>query len=157
PRVHPDLAGAVRPVVLGRPAGHVAGADLLPRLVPAQRLRLGVLGPADDRAADRRRRSAPGPAASVRTRRAGLGRPGSPGPAAGPAGPGNQRRLGGGVRPAGPGTARLRAPRPPGAAGAGGAPRRPAAVRGVDHHAAGEGRLLGRDPAALGLLTDRAA
>ena len=36
----------------------------LPDLVPAQRLRLGVLGPADDRAADHRRLAAPGPAAA---------------------------------------------------------------------------------------------
>src|SRR5215471_7424565 len=34
---------------------------------------------------------------------------------------------------------------------------RGAAVRGMDHRAAGEGRLLGRHPAALGLLADRPA
>ena len=51
PGVHPDLAGDVRPVVMGRPAGHPAGADLPAGLVPAERLRLGVLGAADDRPA----------------------------------------------------------------------------------------------------------
>ena len=34
PRVHPDLAGHVRPVVLGRPARHAARADLLPAWFP---------------------------------------------------------------------------------------------------------------------------
>ena len=70
PRVHPDLAGPVRPVVLGRPAGHAARADLPAGLVPAERLRLGLLGPADDRPADRRRLAPPGPVAAVRPRRA---------------------------------------------------------------------------------------
>ena len=53
PRVHPDLAGPVRPVVVGRPAGHPARADLPAVLVPAQHLRLGLLGAADDRGAGR--------------------------------------------------------------------------------------------------------
>ena len=64
---------ATRGVVQGRPARHAAGADLPALLVPAQRLRLGVLGPADDRAADHRRLAAPGPAASVRAERADAG------------------------------------------------------------------------------------
>ena len=38
PGVHPDLAGPVRRVVLGRPAGHAARADLPAQLVPAERL-----------------------------------------------------------------------------------------------------------------------
>ena len=38
PGVHPDLARPVRRVVLGRPAGDAAGADLPARLVPAERL-----------------------------------------------------------------------------------------------------------------------
>ena len=71
PGVHPDLAGAVRAVVLGRPARPAAGADLPAEVVPAQHLRLGLLGPADHRAADRRRRRLrPVPAAAVRRRRA---------------------------------------------------------------------------------------
>ena len=61
------------------------------------------------------------------------------------------------LRRAGPRAARLRAARPRGPAGAGGAPRGAAPVRRVDHRAAGEGRLLGRHPAALGLLADRPA
>ncbi len=65
PRLHPHLAGPVRPVVLGRPAGDAAGADLPPGLVPAERVRLGLLGPADHRAADRGRLAAPGPAAAL--------------------------------------------------------------------------------------------
>ena len=67
PGVHPDLAGPGRPVVLGRPAGDAAGADLPARLGAVQRIRLGLLGPADDRAADRRRVAAAVPAAAVRT------------------------------------------------------------------------------------------
>ena len=101
PGLHPDLAGAVRAVVVGRPAGPAAGADLPARLVPAQRLRLGLLGPADDRPADDRRRAPPGPAAAVRPGRAAH-RP------AGRAHAG-RRRLDEGVRPAGPRAARLRA------------------------------------------------
>ena len=53
-RVHPDLARAVRAVVVGRPAGNAAGADLPAAVGPAQHLRLGLLGAADGRAADRR-------------------------------------------------------------------------------------------------------
>ncbi len=51
----------------------------------------------------------------------------------------------------------LRAARARAAAGAGGAPRGPAPLRRLDHRPAGAGRLLGRHPAALGLLADRAA
>ena len=58
PGVHPDLARAVRALVLGRPARAAAGADLPAALVPAQHLRLRLLGPADGRAADDRRQPA---------------------------------------------------------------------------------------------------
>ena len=70
PGVHPDLAGAVRRVVVGRPAGDAAGADPAAELGAAQRLRLGVLGPADRRADHRRGDAAPGPSAAVRPGRA---------------------------------------------------------------------------------------
>ena len=49
--LHPDLAGAVRALVVGRPAGDPAGDHLPAVLVPAQHLRLGLLGPADGRRA----------------------------------------------------------------------------------------------------------
>ena len=52
-RIWLALFGAV---VLGRPAGHAAGDDLPSGLVPAERVRLGVLGTPDHRAADHRRR-----------------------------------------------------------------------------------------------------
>ena len=65
PGVHPDLARPVRRMVLGRPAGDAAGADLPARLVPVQRLRLGVLGAADHRPADHRRGVPASHAASV--------------------------------------------------------------------------------------------
>ena len=54
-RIWLALFGAV---VVGRPAGAAAGADLPAAVVPAQHLRLRLLGPADGRAADRRRRAA---------------------------------------------------------------------------------------------------
>ena len=66
-------------------------------------------------------------------------------------------RLGSRVRRPGPGAARVRSGTAAGPAGPGGAPGRAAPLRGVDHRAAGEGRLLGRHPAAVGLLADRAA
>ena len=65
PGVHPDLARPVRPVVLGRPAGDAAGADLPARVVPVQHLRLGLLGAADHRAAHRRGVAPASHAASV--------------------------------------------------------------------------------------------
>ena len=70
PGVHPDLALAVRPVVLGRAARAAAGADVPAALGPAERLRLGVLGTADHRAAHHRRRAPAGTSAAVRHRRA---------------------------------------------------------------------------------------
>ncbi len=69
PGVHPDLDGHVRRVVLGRPAGHPARADLPAVLVPAEHLRLGLLGPADDRGPGRGQLPAPVPAAAVQHRR----------------------------------------------------------------------------------------
>ena len=66
PGVHPDLAGAVRPVALGRPAGDAARADAAAEVVPAQRLRLGLLGPPDRRADHGRLAPPPGAAAAVR-------------------------------------------------------------------------------------------
>ena len=54
PGLHPDLARPVRLVEMGGPARTPARAHLLPQVVPAQHLRLRLLGPADDRAADRR-------------------------------------------------------------------------------------------------------
>ena len=58
PGVHPHLAGAVRRVVVGRPAGDAAGAGAAAHVGAAQRLRLGVLGPADRRPDHRRRDAA---------------------------------------------------------------------------------------------------
>ena len=49
---------------------HAAGDDASAALVPAQRLRLGLLGAPDRRPADRRRQPAPGAPAAVRHRRA---------------------------------------------------------------------------------------
>ena len=108
PGVHPDLARPVRRMVLGRPAGHAAGADLPARLVPVQRLRLGVLGAPDHSAADHRRGVPASHAASVRAQRAVASRcradrARAPGP--------RKIRLGCRVRRPGPGAARLRAAR----------------------------------------------
>ena len=65
PRLHPDLARAVRRVVMGRSAGHAAGARPAAQLGAAERLRLGLLGPADGRADHRRRHAAARPPAAV--------------------------------------------------------------------------------------------
>ena len=138
PGVHADLAGAVRPVVLGRPAGDAAGDDLPAEVVPAQRLRLGLLGPADRGAADRRRGAAPGAAAGRGARRAAHRRDRAA------AAPGFVHR-----RWTAPCTSTRSARCPP----CGG---RAAPLRGVDHRAPGARRLLGRDPAAVGVLADRA-
>ena len=70
PRLHPDLAGAVRAVVVGRPARHAARADVPAEPGPAERVRLGVLGAADDRPADDPRLAASRPAPAVRPGRA---------------------------------------------------------------------------------------
>ena len=80
PGVHPALAGPVRPVVVGRPARHPARADLPAVLVPAQHLRLGLLGPADHRRAGRRPVVPAVPAAAVHHRRAEDRRPARPRP-----------------------------------------------------------------------------
>ena len=81
PGLHPDLAGPLRLVEVGRPARTAAGDHLLPQVVPAQHLRLRLLGAADDRAADRRLREAPRAARALRPRRAAH-RPARPEPAA---------------------------------------------------------------------------
>src|SRR4029077_17079564 len=169
PRVHPDLAGPVRPVVVGRPAGHPARADLPAVLVSAQHLRLGLLGAADHRRARRapvvptlpphrpvhrraedRRPPWPGSPPAPRPRRAARRRHDQ---RRGPLVPLLQRPR---HDPAGsrpvlppPPSPRLPAGKVDPASGA-------AALRRVDHRPAGEGRLLGRHPATLGVLADGA-
>ena len=145
PGVHPDLAGAVRRVVLGRPARDAARADPAAEVVPAQRLRLGLLGPPDRRADHGRRDPAPGPSAAVHADRAAHGR--------------RRRRRARAI-----GSARAfnaldtRAQGlPPGAAAHPGRRGGDARGRRVDHRPAGGRRLLGRHPAALGVLDPRAA
>src|SRR5690606_21260946 len=112
-------------------AGGAAGDGAPAALVPAERVRLRVLGAADDRAAVGGGRAAPGPAAAVRAGRAG---PRLPPPAAGAAGP---ARLGRGVRRARPCPPRVPAAPAAGPAGGGAAPR-----RRVDRRAAGAGRVV---------------
>ena len=102
------------------------------------------------------RPSGPSPSASTRSG-AWPGRPRRPGPASRlrpRTGPGWELAFGG---PWTGSAARARAARPADPAGPGGAPRRAAPLRRLDHRPAGAGRLLGRDPAALGVLADRAA
>ena len=70
PGLHPAVAGAVRGVAVGRPAGTAARGDAAAAVVPAQHLRLRLLGPPDDRAAHRRERPPPGAPPAVRPRRA---------------------------------------------------------------------------------------
>ena len=167
PACSPGSGWRFRPVVLGRPAGHPARADLPAGLVPAQHLRLGLLGPADHRGrwpwSSRSARPAHWRSSIDELRPAARtaappARAAPPTPAPSPARPPRRRT----TSPArhlcrswatsstpstGP------APLPTGQVGkAGGA----APLRGVDHRPAGAGRLLGRHPAALGVLADGA-
>ena len=75
--VHPHLDGAVRRLGLGPGAGAAAGDDPAAAVVPAQRLRLRLLGAPDGRRAVGRARATPGPPAAVLDRRAA--RPGAVG------------------------------------------------------------------------------
>ena len=144
-RLHAHLARALRRVVVARSAGAAARGDPAAALVPAQHLRLRLLGAPDDRAADRRG----GAPAGARAR---LSRSTS-------CAPGRRRRG--------------RAPRCATGRAASSAldralhlyERRPlpalrrhalGALRRVDPAPPGGGRLLGRHPAALGLLDDGA-
>ena len=145
PGVHPDLVGAVRAVVVGRAAGPAAGGDAAAAVVPAEHLRLRLLGPPDDRAADDRRpptgRCRPLPFTLDELRTGGARPP--------------RRRRGRRAGASSCSTAcctatsaahcgRLRA--------AGDAPG-----RRVDPRPPGGRRLVGRHPAAVGLLAARAA
>ncbi len=128
-------------------AGAAARAHLLAAVGPAQHLRLRLLGAADDRAADvvsaRCGRSARCPSASTSCATGAA-------PAAAPRVRDRGRDC---FQRARPGAARLRAGTRSGRCGAR-AMRRAARV---DRRAAGGGRLLGRHPAAVGLLACRAA
>lgn len=148
PRVHPDLAGPLRLVEVGRPAGTPARAHVLSQVGPAQHLRLRLLGPPDHRAPHRRLREAAGTARTLRPGRAAhRSRRTEPAP---PPRPG--RQLG----------RRLPAPRQ-GAAPL--SPDRPTQTaqgrhergRPLDHRTPGERRLLGRHPAARRVLRHRSA
>src|SRR5581483_6215029 len=114
------------------------GAHLPAAVVPAEHLRLRLLGAPDDRRPYDRPRGAPRPAAAVRPRRA-------PDRAGGPAAAAHLPR----ARPAvaGQGRSPVRAQ----AASPASAPRDEAG-RALGARPAGGRRLLGRDPAALGLL-----
>ena len=142
-RVHPDLAVAGRAVVVGRRADDPAGDRAAAAVGAAEHLRLGLLGPADDRAARGGVEHEAGVPGAVRHRRAR--RRSAPAHRA-------ADRLGSRLRPAGQGAQGVRAAPGPPAAGA-----RGAHGRALDPRPAGGGRFLGRHPAAVGLLADRAA
>ena len=139
-RLHPHLAGAVRAVVVGRRARAAARADLPAAVVPAEHLRLRLLGAPDDRRAhDRPRRSAP----SARCRSASTS-----------CAPGVRCSRDRGRSAAGAAAvARQRSCHP--------YERRPAETaaapgdgtgRALDRRAPGGRRLVGRHPAAVGVL-----
>ncbi len=69
-RVHAHLVGAVRAVAVGATAGAAARGDPVPVVVPAQRLRLRVVGAPDDRAAHGGGVASPAALARLRARRA---------------------------------------------------------------------------------------
>src|SRR5690606_34067582 len=142
--VHPDLVGAVRAVLLGGRAVAAPGTDLPAAAGAAQRLRRRLLGAADDRPA----RRALGAATASRARRA---RARAARQRAGPEAPAPQR-LGPRVHRPRQGVARVRA-----AAAEAVAVPRVAAVRRMGRGTPGARRLVGRHPAAVGLLADGTA
>ena len=145
-RVHAPVARAVRPVVVGGRPGAAAGDRPAALVVSAEHLRLRLLGAPDDRRAvagenpPARRASCRSTWTSCRSSSAaGLGRA-----------PGRAARALAGSR--GPHPARLRTP-----AAATAAADRAGARRALDRAPPGGRRLVGRDPAAVGLLADRPA
>ncbi len=148
PGVHPAVAGALRPLVVGRPADDAARDDLPAVLVPAERLRLGVLGTADRRPADDRGHRPTVPPDRDRHRRA----PHRPRARPALAGVDRRRR----VPALRQGAAPIRQDRPPGPR-PGAAVARHAPRRGVDRGPPGSRRFLGRHPTAVGLLDHGAA
>src|ERR671931_783139 len=118
-----------------------AGGDLPARVVPPQRLRLRVLGPADHRGPDRGRGAPATSSAGSGDRRAPdrrlAYRDGIP------------HHLERPVPPARPGAPGVRAPALEATSRAGAGPR-----DGMDPPASGGRRIVGRDPAALGVLAD---
>src|SRR6185312_5376114 len=131
-----------RRVGLGGAPDAAAGDDLPPAVVPAERLRLRVLGPPDHRAAHDRRLVATGAPAPVHPGRAAR-RSGSA--AAVDAVDGR-----GPVPGARPGAGPLRPPAVPIAAA-----RRAGGGRTLDRRPPGSRRLVGWDPAAVGVLPPR--
>src|SRR5690606_29190624 len=131
-------------VVVGPAAGTAARSDPAPALVPAQRLRLRELGAADDRAAVRGGLVPAEARARLRAGRAAHRALAARAPVAAHLG-----RTLPGARPRAPSLreAPVRAAAPP----------RARAVRRVDPAPPGGGRLLGRDPAAVGVLDHGAA
>src|SRR5581483_9111150 len=132
PGLHAHVALAPLALVVGRVADAAAGADPAPAVGAALGLRVRLLGPPDDRRAPDRDRAPAAHHGRLRDPRA------------------HEREAGAGA-PARPGAAALRAP-----AGARAPPPRARRGRALDPRAPGAGRLLGRDPAALGLVDDRA-
>ena len=141
-RVHPAVVGAVRHLVVGRAAGPPARADLLPDLVPVQCVRLGLLGAADHRPPHDRGIVPAGAAARRLARRDQERSPQATATSA--------LVVEGPVRTDRRTAARIRTPSPP-AAAPGGAPAR----NRMDHPPTGSRRVVGRHPAAVGLLDDR--
>ena len=126
---------------MGPSAGPSSGGHLPPRVVPPERLRLRLLGQADHRGPDGGGGAPAGPSPRRRHRRA---------PDGNQAGvSGATVDLEGPVPPAGRGPPGVRASAQPPASPCG-----PGPGHGVDHPPPGSGRLMGRDPAALGVLAD---
>ena len=142
PGLHPYLDGPVRSLVVGRAPGDAAGADAAPTIGTAQHLRLRVLGSPDGGGPHRDQRPPAGPVHPGDHRRA---------PERGPSRPPAGQPMGEAVPAARSSAARLRAQahRRPAQAG-------PPAGRAVDRPTPGVRRVLGWDPAALGLLADGA-
>ena len=148
-RVHAPVAGAVRAVVVGARSRRCRRRSmLLPVVGAAERLRLRLLGAPDDRGAVDRQSAPAGARAAVRPRRAAR----SAADDAGARGARSSRRARGCWRCS---TACCA----PTSAGRSRPLRRLALAprRALDRAPPGGRRLVGRDPAAVGLLADRAA
>src|SRR5215467_1872756 len=144
-------------MVVGPASGYPARADLPAAVGATERVRLGLLGAADDRAAYRRVLAAADTTIAIRAGRACSWR--------------RQRRAGrsaafcgNNARPVecrlpepGPGPARRRRPIRAPASRDQVADGRVPALRRLDHRPAGTRWLLGRYPAAMGLFAHRAA
>ena len=151
--LHAHLDGAVRALVVARPPGDAARGHAPAAVVTRQHLRLRVLGAPDGRRAHRRRCVPSGARPRGRHRRAADWIDAAPAAVAPMVGVVGIRRFSAGLFSSPrPGPARIRTASVPAAAA-----RRARGGGALDRRPPGGRRVVGRHPAAVGLLPDRAA